>query len=107
MQQTILAHFLDPAAHRAVLRCRTAEDDAGPHGGERSDQVTFMSETYPIFCRARTRFRPAQADRLFFPRQWLREDAHSFDEKLRGPTERPIFQSNDRNFESRIGKFNR
>jgi hypothetical protein len=25
VQQTILAYFLDPAAHRAVLRCRTAE----------------------------------------------------------------------------------
>ena len=30
--QTIFAHFLDPAAHRAVLRCRIAEADAGPHG---------------------------------------------------------------------------
>jgi hypothetical protein len=45
--------------------------------------------------------------RLFFPRQGLRDGTHAVDEKLRGLTERPILQSNDRNFETRIGKIHR
>jgi hypothetical protein len=44
---------------------------------------------------------------LPFLRQGLRDGPHAVDEKLRGSTERSILQSNDRNFETRIGKFYR
>jgi hypothetical protein len=45
--------------------------------------------------------------RLFFPRQGLRDGTHAVDEKLRGLTEGSALKSNDRNFETRIGKIHR